>query len=210
MQPSDNKFITIEKDGETVFSYSFMAHPGIISRRDSWIPFGIEREESSQGFKSIEKLEIRGYKNRKGEDFGEPIVIERSRTLAKRLVSTIEKSRDDIGAEAPASVYKAKTDDSEDGRRSRFSLDRGPTIKFTSLPLDIDKGLLWELCERFGVVKRVTIPRNRTTGETQPFGFVEYETEEMCKNAIAGLDGHKLLNTILSVIMNPPKGQRRF
>ena len=67
-------------------------------------------------------------------------------------------------------------------------------IPFASVETDIER-----LFEAFGTVERVNIVRDRETGRSRGFGFVEMRDEGEAQAAIEALDGVGLEGRALSI-----------
>ena len=61
----------------------------------------------------------------------------------------------------------------------------------------------------FGEVTRVTVIRDRFSGESRGFGFVEMPAQAAAQAAIAGLQGRALKGQTLHVNEARPRGDRR-
>ena len=68
----------------------------------------------------------------------------------------------------------------------------------------VDDDLL-RLFDAFGTVKRVNIVKNRETGKSRGFGFVEMPDEDQARAAIKALDGVGLQGRSLSVSEARPR-----
>lgn len=53
--------------------------------------------------------------------------------------------------------------------------------------------------ESFGTITRINVVKDKETGEPRGFAFVEFETEEAGKGAIAGLHDTELLGNEITV-----------
>lgn len=61
-----------------------------------------------------------------------------------------------------------------------------------SLPYDLDDTQLKELFSEAGTVESATIIKDRYSGNSKGFGFVEMSSDEEAKNAIDKFNGYKL------------------
>jgi RNA recognition motif-containing protein len=61
-----------------------------------------------------------------------------------------------------------------------------------SLPFSVTDDTLGQLFAQYGQVQSVNIIKDRYTGSSRGFGFVEMTTDEEAKKAIDGLNGHNL------------------
>jgi cold-inducible RNA-binding protein len=62
----------------------------------------------------------------------------------------------------------------------------------------------------FGTVISASIVKDRDTGRSKGYGFVEYENDEDAKTACAKLDGSDLGGRRIGVSPAQPKTDRRF
>jgi RNA recognition motif-containing protein len=67
---------------------------------------------------------------------------------------------------------------------------------------------LREAFEAYGVVDRVQIPLDPTTGSSRGYGFVQMPDEAEAQAAIAGLDGTRLGPRPVRVSAALPRGKR--
>jgi RNA recognition motif-containing protein len=68
-----------------------------------------------------------------------------------------------------------------------------------NFPLDTQDDQLREVFERFGEVTSVRIVRERRTGESRGFGFVEMPVVAQARAAISELDGQDFMGRPLNV-----------
>lgn len=61
-----------------------------------------------------------------------------------------------------------------------------------SLSYDVDQSGLEEVFSEFGTVVSAQVIKDRDTGRSRGFGFVEMETQEEAEAAIKGLDGKEI------------------
>ena len=59
----------------------------------------------------------------------------------------------------------------------------------------------------FGTVRSAAVIRDRQTGDSRGFGFVEMETDDEAKAAIAGLDQKELDGRVISVSEARPRAE---
>ena len=59
-----------------------------------------------------------------------------------------------------------------------------------------------------GTVKSVAVIKDRDTGRSKGFGFVEYETQVEAQNAISKFNGYQLGDRQLNVNMARPREER--
>ncbi len=74
-----------------------------------------------------------------------------------------------------------------------------------NLAADVSEDDLRKLFETFGAVLTVNIIKDRYTGETRGFGFIEMPTELEAQASIKGLDGTNLNNKVLAVSKARPR-----
>lgn len=82
------------------------------------------------------------------------------------------------------------------------------SVRVTNLSEDVTEDDLRELFGAFGQLQRVFIARDRETGESRGFAFVNYGRHEDAARAIAKLDGFGYDNLILSVSWAAPREPR--
>jgi RNA recognition motif-containing protein len=63
--------------------------------------------------------------------------------------------------------------------------------------------------EEYGEVTSVNIIKDKFTGNSKGFGFVEMPNKEEAENAIKNLDGHRLNGRVLNVAEARPRTERR-
>ena len=81
-------------------------------------------------------------------------------------------------------------------------------LYFGNLPSSIDDASLKELITPFGTPNSTTVIRDRDTGSSRGFGFVELDSADQANAAIAGLNGREIEGK--SLIVNearPSKGR---
>ena len=66
------------------------------------------------------------------------------------------------------------------------------------------------LFEQYGAIERVNLVKDRDTGQSRGFAFVEMSGNDEAKRAIAGLDGKELNGRSLKVNEARPKEDRGF
>jgi RNA recognition motif-containing protein len=74
-----------------------------------------------------------------------------------------------------------------------------------NLPYSVSEGDLESAFGDYGTVVATVIIRDRETGRSRGFGFVEMETEEMAEAAVAGMDGFEIDERRLRVNEAQPK-----
>ena len=65
-----------------------------------------------------------------------------------------------------------------------------------------------ELVAPFGANTSAQLARDRGTGASRGFGFVEYPNDEHARAAISGLNGKEVSGQILKANESQPKGSR--
>ncbi|MFN7181781.1 MAG: RNA recognition motif domain-containing protein [Planctomycetota bacterium] len=78
-----------------------------------------------------------------------------------------------------------------------------------NLSEDVTEEELRTTFETYGVVTSVAIIKDRNTGQSRGFAFVEMPSQEEGKNAITGLNGKELKGRTLKVSEAYPKPQRK-
>jgi RNA recognition motif-containing protein len=66
------------------------------------------------------------------------------------------------------------------------------------------------LARQFGTPESATVVKDRGTGQSRGFGFIEYKNAEEAKAAIAGLNGKEVGGQVLKVNESQPKGGTRL
>jgi RNA recognition motif-containing protein len=80
------------------------------------------------------------------------------------------------------------------------------TLFIRNLPFDASEADLRKAFEAFGPVHRCSIAKNRETGESRGFGFVDME-DEAANKAIAEMNGRMFANRTIVVQESDPKGR---
>ena len=76
--------------------------------------------------------------------------------------------------------------------------DDSTTLKVSQLNSFVDEDMLRnELFARFGPLQRVTLVRNRETGDSRGFAYVSFITEDMAQRALDALNGKGYHSLIL-------------
>ena len=76
------------------------------------------------------------------------------------------------------------------------------------LPWSIDYQALTDLFATYGVVTYSKVIKDRDTGRSKGFGFVEFQNAQDAQNAITGLHGTQLEGRQLVVNQARPQGDR--
>jgi translation initiation factor 3 subunit G len=79
------------------------------------------------------------------------------------------------------------------------------SVRVTNLSEDVVEQDLLDLFGRFGHVQRIFIAKDRETGESRGFAFVNFARREDAQDAINTLDGFGYANLILSVSWAAPR-----
>ncbi|KAI5967530.1 TIF35 [Candida margitis] len=81
---------------------------------------------------------------------------------------------------------------------TREARDDSTTLKVSQLNTFVDEDMLRnELFARFGPLQRVTVVRNRETGDSRGFAYVSFATEEIAQRALDLLNGKGYHSLIL-------------
>ena len=72
----------------------------------------------------------------------------------------------------------------------------------------IDEAEFKNLVTPFGTPETVNLIKDRVTGASRGFGFVEFQNDEQAKAAIAGLNGKEVSGKALKVNESQPKGRQ--
>lgn len=81
---------------------------------------------------------------------------------------------------------------------TRDNRDDSTTLKISQLNTFVDEDMMRnELLARFGPLQRVTIVRNKETGESKGFAYVAFATEELAQAALDALNGKGYHSLIL-------------
>jgi RNA recognition motif-containing protein len=78
-----------------------------------------------------------------------------------------------------------------------------------NLPYSVDETQLEAAFAEHGTVVSAVVIRDRESGRSRGFGFVEMETEEMAENAVGALDGFEMDGRRLRVNEAQPKNSDR-
>ena len=84
----------------------------------------------------------------------------------------------------------------------------GRKLYVGNLPFQSAEADLEELFGRVGTVDRVTVMRDRATGQARGFAFVEMSTDEEAQSAITALNGTQIGGRNLTVNEARPKAAR--
>lgn len=78
-------------------------------------------------------------------------------------------------------------------------------IYIGNLSKQVTDSTLSELAKPFGAVQSATVATDRVSGASKGFAFVEFESADAGKAAIAGLDGKEIQGQVLKVSEARPK-----
>ena len=81
-------------------------------------------------------------------------------------------------------------------------------IYVANISFDASEDSIKELFEPFGAVVSVAIITDKFTGKSKGFGFIEMESEESAKKAIAELNGTQFMERTLTVAEAKPPQPR--
>ena len=83
-----------------------------------------------------------------------------------------------------------------------------PKLYVGNLPYTVTEDELREYFAQAGTVKSVSLIRDRDTGRSKGFAFVEYETNEEAQKAISLFNGTQLKERTLTVNQARPREER--
>ncbi len=78
-----------------------------------------------------------------------------------------------------------------------------------NLPRQIEESVLRKAFEDFGEVAQVSIIKDKFSGESKGFGFIEMPSNEHAQAAISGLNGKELSGRTLNVSEARPRNDNR-
>lgn len=87
--------------------------------------------------------------------------------------------------------------------------ERKMDIYVGSLPYDVSEDDLKQAFQGFGSVESVNIVKDKFTGKSKGFGFVQMPSKEEAEAAIDGLNGKEFKGRTLSVNKARPKSEGR-
>ena len=79
-------------------------------------------------------------------------------------------------------------------------------VYFGNLPKDIDDAKLGEIVKPFGTATSAEVVKDRVTGASKGFAFVEFVNEAEARAAIAALDGKDMNGQ--AVVVNEAKSRK--
>jgi RNA recognition motif-containing protein len=77
-----------------------------------------------------------------------------------------------------------------------------------SLSWNVDDAALEEAFKPFGKIVSATVVKDRDSGRSKGFGFVEFENDEEGKKAVAEMDGKELDGRAIAVSEARPREER--
>ncbi len=77
-----------------------------------------------------------------------------------------------------------------------------------NLAATIDDAQFKDLVTPFGTPETVNLIKDRVTGTSRGFGFVEFQNDDQAKATIAGLNGKEVGGKVLKVNESQPKGRQ--
>lgn len=77
-----------------------------------------------------------------------------------------------------------------------------------NLPFTMDEGQLTTLFGEYGKVESLNIVKDKFSGRSKGFGFVEFATEEEAQKAIAALDGSEQAGRNIAVKEALPRPEK--
>lgn len=100
-----------------------------------------------------------------------------------------------------------KTDHIEEDKDNIEDKSEKTNLIVNYLPQNMTDEQFEDLFKKFGATKSCKIVRNRISGFSYGFGFVDFETHEQALKAIDELNGHELENKKIKVAFARPAGQ---
>lgn len=89
----------------------------------------------------------------------------------------------------------------------RGQRDETATIRVTNLSEDTQESDLQELFEPFGAISRIFLAKDKVTGHSKGFAFINYYNKKDAAAAIEGVSGHGFDHLILNVEWAKPSAQ---
>ncbi|EFN55086.1 hypothetical protein CHLNCDRAFT_24218 [Chlorella variabilis] len=83
------------------------------------------------------------------------------------------------------------------------------SVRVSNLSEDVTEDDLADLFGPFGPIQRIFVAKDRETGESRGFAFINFIHREDALRAISKLDGFGYDNLILSVSMAAPRPERQ-
>lgn len=163
---------------------------------DVKIDAGVKVEQSSQSNNNNE--------NAKDSTIKEGITSEHGHEVDQDGERDDDYNADDDNEEGDDIDDKGETEGGNDE-----SMDEGEKTNLivNYLPQDMTDEAFRDLFTKFGEMKSCKIVRNRITGYSYGFGFVDFESHEQAIKAIEELNGHELDTKKIKVAFARPAGQ---
>jgi len=84
--------------------------------------------------------------------------------------------------------------------------DESATIRVTNLSEDTREADLQDLFRPFGAIARIFLAKDKVTGQSKGFAFINFHSREDAARAIAGVSGFGYDHLILNVEWAKPSG----
>lgn len=91
------------------------------------------------------------------------------------------------------------------GSSSMEQRDDSTTIRVTNISAETTEDDLRDLFRRFGHTSRIFLAKDRNTGESRGFAYINYTSRDSAQKAIDRLDGYGYANLILRVEFAKPR-----
>lgn len=194
----------------------------LVAQRMKWAKFGVEKKNEAMGVQSnathpSDMLKVILSTTWKADEEKEQALAKKTTTTSAIKCRTCGNSghytakcpyKDTIGASKTA---ETKSDKPSNGRyvppnvRDGLSAVEVPALRITNLNTAVDRDALESIVSRFGNYDRVSILKNRETGEPLGVAFVNMSTMKGAEAVKEALDGKGLMNLIISVDWAKPK-----
>ncbi|WAR31708.1 EI3GA-like protein [Mya arenaria] len=92
------------------------------------------------------------------------------------------------------------------GETMKSTRDESATIRVTNLSEDTRESDLQELFRPFGPIQRIYLAKDKNTGQSKGFAFINFHRREDAARAIAGVSGFGYDHLILNVEWAKPSG----
>lgn len=99
-----------------------------------------------------------------------------------------------VAPAARAGAGSKMTEGSRFGRR-----DEADTVRITNLSEEATENDVQELCRNFGAISRIYVAKDKHTGQSKGFAFVNFHRHDDAERAISKLNGYGYDNLILHV-----------
>ncbi|KAL1437880.1 hypothetical protein MTO96_048569 [Rhipicephalus appendiculatus] len=124
---------------------------------------------------------------------------------AKPVVAVEVEEKVKSGKYIPPSMREGANRRGESMAQSR-TRDEAATIRVTNLSEDVRDSDLQELFRPFGQIARIYLAKDKVTGQSKGFAFINFVHREDAARAIANVNGFGYDNLILSVEWAKPSG----